>query len=150
MNFCLECSRLEFRHVYNFHSVLRHINRLENSPHRVKCHKIVMIYPQPIRRLYHPNIHINYACSYQLTPWLSGQSSATASHRRRFDSCRRTLQLMIISQLFPVRISTCGYSQNRKLTRRFTQYKLRVTLYTIWRARFSSLNKCIVIFHLPD
>ncbi len=35
----------EFRHVYNFHSILRHINPLENSPHRVKCHKIVMTYP---------------------------------------------------------------------------------------------------------
>ncbi len=51
----LNCSRLEFRHVYNFHSILRHINPLENSPHRMKCHKIVMTYPQPIRRHYHPN-----------------------------------------------------------------------------------------------
>ncbi len=24
-----------------------------NSPHRVKCHKILMIYPQPVRRHYH-------------------------------------------------------------------------------------------------
>ncbi len=24
------------------------------SPHRVKCHKIIMIYPQPVRRHYHP------------------------------------------------------------------------------------------------
>ena len=40
--------RLEFRHVYNFHWILRHINPSENSPHRVKCHKIVMIYPQPM------------------------------------------------------------------------------------------------------
>ena len=30
-----------------------HINPSENSLHRVKCHKI-MIYPQPIRRHYHP------------------------------------------------------------------------------------------------
>ena len=36
------------------------------------------------------------------------QSSAPASHRRGLiDSCRRTLQLMNFSQLFPVRISTC-------------------------------------------
>ena len=28
---------------------------------------------------------------HQLTPLLSGQSSAPASHRRRFDFCRRTL-----------------------------------------------------------
>ncbi len=25
---------------------VRHINPSENSPHRVKCHKIVMIYPE--------------------------------------------------------------------------------------------------------
>ena len=30
------------------------INPSENFPHRVKCHKILMIYPQPIRRYYHP------------------------------------------------------------------------------------------------
>ncbi len=34
---------------------IRHINTLENSPHRVKCHKIVMIYP------HHNKIH-NYDC----------------------------------------------------------------------------------------
>ncbi len=37
---------------FNSHLILRHINPLENSPHRVKCHKITMIYPQPIRRHY--------------------------------------------------------------------------------------------------
>ena len=42
--------------LYNSHSILRHINPLENSPHRVKCHKIVMIYPQPIRGHCHPNV----------------------------------------------------------------------------------------------
>ena len=26
----------------------------KNYPHRVKCHKIIMIYPQPVRRHYHP------------------------------------------------------------------------------------------------
>ena len=40
-------------------------------------------------------------------------------------------------------------AQNRKLTRRFTLYKSLVTLYTIWRARSSALNKCITIFHPP-
>ncbi len=45
---------VEIRDVYNFHSILRHINSSENSPHRVKCHKITTIYPQPIRRHYHP------------------------------------------------------------------------------------------------
>ena len=39
--------------------------------------------------------------------------------------------------------------QNRKLTRRFTLYKSLVTLYAIWRARSSALNKCIIIFHPP-
>ncbi len=29
----LNSSRLEFRHVYNFHSILRHINPLENGFH---------------------------------------------------------------------------------------------------------------------
>ena len=43
----LNRSRLEFRHVYNSRSILRHINPSENFPHRVKCHKIMMIYPQP-------------------------------------------------------------------------------------------------------
>ena len=27
---------------------------VRHSPHRVKCHKIIMIYLQPIRRHYHP------------------------------------------------------------------------------------------------
>ena len=35
-----------------FHSILRHIYPSENSPHRVKCHKIMMIYPQPIKGQY--------------------------------------------------------------------------------------------------
>ena len=26
----------------------------KNYPHRVKCHKIITIYPQPVRRHYHP------------------------------------------------------------------------------------------------
>ena len=39
----LNCSRLEFRDVYNFHSILRHINPLENSPHRVKCHENTLL-----------------------------------------------------------------------------------------------------------
>ena len=39
--------------VYNFHLILRHIIPLEYSPHRLKGHKIVMIYPLPIRRHYH-------------------------------------------------------------------------------------------------
>ena len=41
----LNCSQLEFRHVHNFHSILKDINPLENSPYRGKCHKIVMICP---------------------------------------------------------------------------------------------------------
>ena len=38
---------------------------------------------------------------------------------------------------------------SRGLTRRFTLHKLLVTLYAVWRARFSAPNKCIVIFHPP-
>ena len=34
--------------------VLRHIYPSDNSPHRVKCHKMIMIYPQPVLRHYHP------------------------------------------------------------------------------------------------
>ena len=37
-----------------FPLVLRHYNPSEIYPHRVKCHKIIMIYPQPVRRHYHP------------------------------------------------------------------------------------------------
>ena len=87
----LNCSQLEFEDVHNFHSIVRHIYHLENFPHRVKCHKIKMIYPQPICRHYHTKIHINYSCSHQLSPYFSDQSSALGSHRCRFDSCWRTL-----------------------------------------------------------
>ena len=34
------------------------------TPHRVKCHKIVMIYPQPIHRHYHLNTHSLRLLSY--------------------------------------------------------------------------------------
>ena len=43
----------EFRYVYNIPLEIRHLNPSENSPNRVKCHKIVMIYPQPVRRHHH-------------------------------------------------------------------------------------------------
>ena len=56
------------RYVYNIPLELRHPNPSENSPNRVKCHKIVMIYLQPVRRHHHLDIHINYACSCQLPP----------------------------------------------------------------------------------
>ena len=61
-------------------TALTTINPLENFPHRVKCHKITMIYPQPIRRHYHPKIHINYACSYRLPPY---SLVVRAVHRHR-------------------------------------------------------------------
>ena len=37
-----------------------------------------------------------------------------------------------------------------ELTRGFTLYKLLVPLYAVWRARFSALNRYIVIFHPPE
>ena len=40
--------------TYDFHSKLRPINPLEFILHRVKCHKILIDLPSPIRRHYHP------------------------------------------------------------------------------------------------
>ena len=37
-----------------------------------------------------------------------------------------------------------------ELTRGFALCKLLVSLYAVWRARFSTLNRCIVIFHPPE
>ena len=69
-----------------------------NSPHRVKCHKIMMIYPQPIRRHYHPKYTF-----ITLAPVSYLRSLVVrAVHRHRTG-----VGSMNFSQLFLVRVSTC-------------------------------------------
>ncbi len=51
---------------YNIHSFSDTLTLLKNHPHRVKCHKIIMIYPQLVRKHYHPKYtlitlaHVSY------------------------------------------------------------------------------------------
>ena len=47
-------SLYEFRLVYNIHSYQDILTLYKNSQPRVKCHNIMMIYPQPVCRHYHP------------------------------------------------------------------------------------------------
>ncbi len=88
-------------------SILRHIYPSENSPHRVKCHKILMIYPQPVRRHYHPKYTL-----ITLAPISYLRSLVVrAVHRHRTDVGSIPARGPIVDEFFStvpaVRISTC-------------------------------------------
>ena len=50
-----------------------------------------MIYPQPVRRHYHPKYTLITIALVSYLRSLVVRAVQTASHRRRFDSCQRTL-----------------------------------------------------------